>query len=188
MDSVEMVVHGFFGDPMFVFIQPDDHRRQALLEWYVPALLGLLEKRGRLDVVPERAAALWIPPDSKLKPPVVPRRKLLSAPFRIGPTAMQRSMEFAAAVDDASRVEAQGAWRLIHVAVDPAHRDQGHAAAVLSRTLDEAAATGRRCFVAATSEFAVKFFLSQGFEVGRHLRVEGLPQFWTMIREPRTPE
>ena len=103
----------------------------------------------------------------------------------MGFSALQRAMEFAAAVDDVARERKLDAWQLIHVAVDPARRTRGHAAEVLARTLDEADATRHRSFVAATSEPAVKFLATQGFEVDHHLRVEGLPQFWTMVREPR---
>jgi hypothetical protein len=184
MDPVDLIRATLFDEPMFVFIQPNDLHRRRLLHWYVPSMLRLLERKGRLDVVPDRAAALWIPPDSRLRPPLVPRAQLLTAPFRMGFAAMQRAMEFAAAVDEVGRDQRQDAWQLIHVGVDPMHREQGHAAAALARTLAEADATGRRCFVVATSEFAVRFFVALRFDVDHHRRVVGLPQFWTMVRQP----
>jgi GNAT superfamily N-acetyltransferase len=185
VDSVELVGAGLFHDPMFVFIQPDDARRRRSLRWYVPNCLRMLRSRGRVDEIPERAVALWIPPDSKVRPPLMTPGQLMAAPFRLGPAAMQRAMEFAAALDESWRDSARGAWRLLHVAVDPGTRRQGHAAAVLAPTLGEADATGTRCYVAAMSEAVLPFFATEGFEVEHHLRIEGLPQFWTMVRDPR---
>ncbi len=185
MEPAELVAATLYDDPMFVFIQPDDVRRRALLAWYVPHVIRRVEAKGRVDVVPDRAAAIWIPPTSKLRPPFVSWTSLMVAPVRLGIIALQRAMEFAAAVDEASRDQAPGSWRLMHVAVARSVRSRGYAAEVLAGTLAEADAGGHRSFVAATSEPATAFLGTQGFEVVRHLRVEGLPQFWTMVREPR---
>lgn len=185
METGELIQTTLHADPMFMFIQPDDSRRRTLLEWYVPRAIRRVQALGRLDVVPELAAAIWIPPDSKLRPPLLSPASLVSAPVRVGISAVQRAMEFAAAIDDASRDQAPGSWRLIHVAVDPSTRARGHAATVLGEVFGDADGAGQRCFVAATSEAAVAFLASQGFDVAHHLRVEGLPQFWTMLREPR---
>ena len=186
MEPAELIAAALYDDPMFGFIQPDDLRRRKLLAWYVPRVVRRTEAKGRLDVVPDCAAAIWIPPTSTLRPPLISWTSLLVAPGRLGLAALQRAMEFAAAVDEASRDQAPGSWRLMHVAVAPSVRSRGHAAEVLAGTLAEADAGGLRCFVAATSEPAVAFLSTQGFEVAHHLRVEGLPQFWTMMREPRT--
>lgn len=171
---------------MFEFIQPDDLRRRKLLAWYVPLALRRVETKARLDVVPDCAVAIWIPPTSALRPPLISWISLLTAPARLGLAALQRAMEFSAALEEAIRDQAPGAWRLIHVGVAPGARTRGYAAAALARTLAEADSSGHRCFVAATSEPAAAFLGTQGFEVAHHLQVEGLPQFWTMVREPRT--
>jgi GNAT superfamily N-acetyltransferase len=184
VETEDLVRRTLQDDPMFVFIQPDDARRRRLLGWYVPALLKLLRAKGRVDVAPGPAAALWVPPAAKVRPPLISRVDLVTAPFRLGLSATQRAMEFAAAVDEASRGSAADAWLLVHVSVEPDRRARGLAAGVMKRTLDEADAADQRAFVAATSEPAVGFLTTQGFEVEHHLRVEGLPQFWTMVRSP----
>ena len=184
MDAAELVASALFADPMFVFIEPDPARRRRLLGWYIPGVVKLAEKRGRIDVIRGQAVAIWIPPGSTLKPPLIARSTLLTVPFRIGLSATQRAMEFAAAVDEAWRGVGPQAWQLVQVSVAPGQRSLGLGAEVLAPVLTEADAAQQTCHVATYAEATLPFLQSQGFEVINHLRVEGLPQFWTLVRQP----
>jgi GNAT superfamily N-acetyltransferase len=185
MDLAELAVSVLMDDPMFVFIQPDTSARRRLLDWYVPRVIRRTEQRGRVDTIPGQAVAIWIPPGSTLRPPLLSRADLLVVPFRVGFGATQRAMEFAAAVGDAWRGVGGDAWQLVQVSVAPGRRSLGLGAQVLAPALALADAAGQRCHIATYAEATLPFLQSQGFEVHRHLRIEGLPQFWTMVREPR---
>jgi ribosomal protein S18 acetylase RimI-like enzyme len=185
MDPTELLRTALFDDPMFAFIQPDEVRRRKALEWYVPPFLRRLREGGRVDEVAGSAVALWVPPGSPLKPPLLPRSQVLTAPFRLGFTATQRMMEFAAAMDEAMREHRAHAWQLVYVAVDPSQQRRGLGASVLTEGLRQADAENRPCSFVVTADTWVPYFGELGFELEHHLRVEGLPQFWTLRRDPR---
>ena len=188
MEPTELATAALLDDPMFVFIQPDPAARRRLLDWYVPRVIRRTEQRGRVDVIPGQAVAIWIPPGSKLKPPLLSPLDLVVVPFRVGFGATQRAMEFAAAVGDAWRGVGRDAWQLVQVSVAPGRRSLGLGGQVLAPALAVADAAGQRCHIATYAERTLPFLQSQGFEVDRHLRVEGLPQFWTLVRQPATDD
>lgn len=184
--SAAVLARAFHTDAMFTYIEPDDQRRADVLPWFFGAAARLGKKYGRLDVIPGRAAAIWLPPGkTELGPHAIVGSGLALAPFRLGVTAFRRFGAITSAFDAAkSEVIEPPFWHLFILGVEPTEQGRGFGRRIIAPVLAQADRVGHRCYLETTEESNLAFYRRQGFEVASTHAPDGLPVFWTMTRQP----
>ncbi|MBH0779475.1 GNAT family N-acetyltransferase [Nocardia bovistercoris] len=181
-----VLARAFHNDPMFTFVQPDAARRAAVLPWFFGAAARLGTKYGKLDERPGRAAAIWLPPGHN----GLGLRELVgsgfaAAPLRLGLGAFRRFGAITTAFERAQRdVVRQPFLHLFILGVDPAEQGRGHGGALIDPELARASDEGHPCYLETANEANLPFYERHGFTVTSAHAPEGLPRFWTMVRQP----
>ncbi len=187
MHAADVLARAFQGDPMFAYLEPDGLRRARRLPWFFGAALRLGRQQGRVVIDEDRGAAIWLPPGrTAIGLPAVVRSGLVAAPLRLGLGASQRFAELTAAFEEAGQgVHGDSYWHLFILGVEPRSQGLGIGSRLVAPVLAEADTTRRPCYLETLAESNLGFYRRHGFEVAEHLRPEGLPEFWTMLRAPR---
>lgn len=75
----------FFDDPLFGYIQPDEHKREQAVESQIRLMMNIGLRCGVSDATPDaKGVAVWMPPGQEPTPMDMLRAGALSVPFRSG--------------------------------------------------------------------------------------------------------
>jgi ribosomal protein S18 acetylase RimI-like enzyme len=180
-----VLARAFDDDPAWTWILPDPRRRARLLPWLFRTAIEATLAHGRVDTTAGevRGAALWVPPDTSLAE--INRsaaRALLAAPLRLR-RSYRRFREYAVWNSDVqARARPGPSLFLSGLGVDPEHRRQGIAGALLE------AGVGREhdapALLLTNTERNLALYRRHGFEVVLDAPMpHGLP-CWAMLRHP----
>ncbi len=179
---VNALCRGFYDDPVFRWMVPDDKRRAALLPAFFAIFTEPFLAQGETYLTADASgAALWAPPGQEA-------------------VAEEDGEEFVARLLDASGVDAPRALEIIglidehhphgwfyylnFIAVVPEEQGQGIGSALLAEVLERCDRECVPAYLDATSEDNLRLYERHGFEAGEPYAPEGGPPFHPMWREP----
>jgi GNAT superfamily N-acetyltransferase len=191
-EAGDLLARAFLDYPLLTWAMPEDmHRRSAL-----PTFMRVTVRWGLLmnEVVgigdPLRGVAIWAPPgmaDLDLDPDdsAVHYHEALAA---IGPEAESR-FDLFLAEQRALRQQEMGprTWYLAWLGVDPARQRDGIGGALLHDMFSRLDPTGDNIYLETENAVNVPYYQDHGFSVATEGAISGGgPQFWSMIRRPRS--
>lgn len=182
----QVLADSFQDDPLNTFVFPDpEQRRRAGGRIYRDAV-RLARLKGRIDEIPGKGVALWLPPGDSL----ITRWDMLRSGMLLWPVAFGRGAisRLLAADRDLSNAPGQAhdpdAWYLFMLAVDASARGQGMVRRLLTPVLEVADATGVPVRLETNSARNVPLYEHFGFRVTAHLNTPALLEQWTLTRPP----
>ena len=171
-EASAMLARAFHDDPAWVWLIPDDERRQRLLPWLFRVGFDVTAADVWTTVGVVRGAARWLPPG---RPPmrVGPTLKaLVTTPLKLGP-AVAPFLAYGRSVE-ALRAQAMPDphWYLAGIGVDPSAQRRGVGAALPAVLLTN-------------NEANLPFYERHGFEIVREDNTpKGGPHAWAMVKPP----
>lgn len=179
----------FVGDPMFVFLFPDDAGRLAWLRFVMGAMLAMSAPDGCVfttgDGVP---AAIALSPPGKYPPPVSRLLRFVAWPgnWSAGvphPRLGKAAWELLSVME---RLHEKRPHHYVHVlGVHPDHQGKGLGKALLEDTVARADAEGAVAYLETTNPVNLPLYRRFGFEVTAEVTLPGgYPPLWGMTREP----
>ena len=181
---VEPLAEGFYDDPLFRWMFPDDERR-------------LEENRGGFDLFARRiyfrdgeiyttdrfaGTACWIAP-GKAHVGVLDQLRLLPGMISVFRRDLPRLNAVLTAFDKAHPKDPH--WYLAAIAVHPEWQGRGFGAALLRPMLQRCDAEGLPAYLEATSPRNRTLYERHGFVVRDELSVRDSPPWWPMWRDPQ---
>lgn len=182
----QVLADAFQDDPLNTFVFPDpDERRAAGRRIYRDAL-RLIHQKGRLDEIPGKGAALWLPPgDSLITRWDMLRSGMMLWPVAFGRAAVRRLLEADRDLNNAPpHSHDPAAWYLFMLAVDQSARGEGVVRRLLTPVLELADDTGTPVRLETNTARNVPIYEHFGFRVTAHLNTPGLLEQWTLTRPP----
>lgn len=173
----------FARDPVGEWMAPDPRSRiDRLTEFFSVELDRFTLPHGRVLHVPNRGAALWLPPGRWRVPPLL----LLRSLPQLGRVFGRRTAVVLRGLGRIEHVHPRlPHWYLPFVGVAPRHQGRGVGSALLAAVLEECDRDGLPAYLEATRERNMALYLRHGFEVRAQLNLPGGPPLWPMWREPR---
>lgn len=184
-EASSVLARAFQDDPAWVWLIPDERKRQRLLPWLFRVGFDVTAADVWTTSGMIRGAARWLPPG---RPPmrVGPTlRALVTTPFRLG-AAIAPFLAYGRAVE-ALRTEAMPDphWYLAGIGVDPSAQRRGIGAALLEPGLTAAARAGLPAALLTNSATNLPFYERHGFRVVREGETpKGGPHAWAMVKAP----
>lgn len=189
-DVSGVLARAFFDDPMMVWVEPDDRRRERMLPW----LMGFGARYG-LDfgelhgtVAPVRGGAVWLPPgETTVLPERMEAAGFNDATTLLGDAALGRFGLFMGHAEELhARDMSAPHWYLMILGVDPSSQGQGIGGGIIQPVLARADAAGLPCYLETAKSRNVTFYRKHGFEVVHEGDIPGGgAHVWTMARAPR---
>lgn len=180
-----MLARAFMHDPAWIWLIPDDERREKLLPWLFRIGFDVTAADVYATAGPVLGAARWLPPG---RPPmrVGPTvRALLTTPFRLG-AATTHFLAYGRAVELLRAEVAPGPhWYLAGIGVDPGAQRRGVGTALLRPGVEAAAKAGLPAVLLTNNEANLTFYERSGFSVvaERDTPKDG-PRAWAMVTTP----
>lgn len=187
--ATETFAKAFFDDPLFVYVQPDEHKRMRVLGSQLGVLVKMSLRSGVIDATPDaRGLVAWLRPGEEFTPMGMVRAGALSMPFRSGPSPFIR---FMGVMDESDKAHARAIevphWYLAGAAVDPDVHGQGIGTAVIEHGLARVDADGLPAYLETSRERNVAYWQRFGFDVAFTDRCgKGSVQYWGMVRPARS--
>jgi ribosomal protein S18 acetylase RimI-like enzyme len=172
------VARAFRVDPAWVWVFPEEDRREAMLPFLFERALRLESFRGHVERAGDAGVAIWIPPEAgSATISQTIRSGLALAPLRLRPAERHRLRRYLSACAELQRRDLSGVWYLSGLAVDPSRQGEG----IGSSLLESGLRRGRVGLL--TSERAnLRFYERFGLRVvGEGWNREGPPRMWTML-------
>jgi ribosomal protein S18 acetylase RimI-like enzyme len=181
---VTALSRGFYDDPVFRWIYPDDNRRLAVLPGFF-AVFATAIGRHEVSLVAGEGigAALWVPPGGQVVADDE-AEAFGEALATLSPPDVERVVTCMSLLEETHPHER--CWYLNLVGVDPQHQGRGIGSALLRPVLDRCDADGEGAYLEATSGDNRRLYERHGFETVRELPLPGGPSLWAMWRNPRT--
>jgi len=184
-EASDVLARAFHDDPAWVWLVPDETRRERLLPWLFRVGFDVTAADVYVTAGPVLGAARWLPPGRAAMRVGPTLRALVTTPLRLG-AATGPFLAYGRAVEQL-RADVAGAphWYLAGIGVDPAVQRQGIGSALLRPGVTAAAASGLATVLLTNNEANLPFYESHGFVVVRQGRTpEGGPRAWAMVRTP----
>jgi ribosomal protein S18 acetylase RimI-like enzyme len=184
-EASEVLARAFFDDPAWVWLIPDDERRQVLLPWLFRVGFDVTAADVWATAGRVLGAARWLPPGRPAMRVVPTVRALLATPARLG-RATKSFLAYGRAVEALRAEVAPGPhWYLAGIGVDPPAQGQGVGAALLRPGLDAAARARVPAVLLTNNDANLDFYRHHGFEVVRRGETprDG-PKAWAMVKHP----
>jgi ribosomal protein S18 acetylase RimI-like enzyme len=177
------LTRAFHDDPVQRFLFPDDrvYRSRGLKNFELVVRRSL--EVGVAYVGPQvEGASLWLPPGSDFidgwRGVLFGVRSLLA----LGAGVRRGARLFSLL---ARHHPHEPHWYLPVLGTDPERQGRGFGSALLAPVLARADDEGLPAYLESSKERNIPFYRRHGFEVVSTLRVEGGPEVWPMLREPR---
>jgi ribosomal protein S18 acetylase RimI-like enzyme len=184
-EASAVLARAFHDDPAWVWLIPDERRRESLLPWlfrvgFEVTAADVWTTAGRV-----RGCSRWLPPGRAPMRVGATLRALVTTPLRLR-EATGRFLAYGRAVEGLrARVAPGPHWYLAGIGVDPPDQRQGIGAALLEPGLSGAARERLPCVLLTNSEANLSFYAANGFEVTLEGETPpGGPHAWGMIRRP----
>jgi ribosomal protein S18 acetylase RimI-like enzyme len=171
----------FRDDAVSAYLFPDEKRRQANLETFFRLQLErtYLPKGEVYTTGDRRAAAMWMPPDSKQPGLLV---QLAYVRMALSTHSFRRGRELALQLYRLRPKERH--YYLGTIGTDPNHQGRGLGSALLRPVLARLDEAGMPAYLESSSEKNVRFYQGHGFAVRGNTRVgTSGPELWLMWRE-----
>jgi len=178
----QTLAEAFFGDPIFTWWVPEDHRRKEIL----PDFFRVLAEASLPGNEVYRAddgvgAAVWTPPG--MQPTEEETAALVPLLAEATGEYADTLFEMLALMDEKHPREPH--FYLFLLATRPAWQSQGVGSALLRAVLEGCDRTGTPAYLEASSEGNKRLYLRHGFEVVDELHLRDSPTAWCMWRAPR---
>ena len=182
-----MLARSFYDDPIFVWLVPDDRRRERRLT----KLFGTLLKgfpagwESYTTSDPNRAGiSMWAPPD-KWKIGVGTQLRMIPGALRAIGRAIPKYVSTFSAIETHHPHEPH--WYLAGLGTDPPHQRKGIGAALMQPVLARCDAQGIPAYLETQKERNVPYYRHHGFEVIEEMDLpRGGPHLWLMWRDPQS--
>ena len=177
------VARGFHDNEIWVWVVPDDRRRERLLPRAYRSRLRAHMRRGEAWTTPGTAGgAMWLPPGV---PKFRPRDRISEALALlpgIGLGGARRGSRIEALITEHQPTEPH--WYLEVLSIDPAHQRQGHGGALMRPVLERCDAEGTPAHLETNRESNLPYYRRFGFELTEQISLPDSPPLWLMWREP----
>src|SRR5262249_36276642 len=165
--------------PMTRWTWPNGPLYLATFPSFAKAFGGAAFAHGSAHRVGNAGAALWLPPD--IEPDEAELGRIMA--LTVQPELMAdaaRNME-----QMAKHHPSEPHWYLPLIAVDPAHRNKGVGAALLSHALAACDRDGALAYLESTNPRNIPLYERHGFERTGSIQVGSSPTMVPMLRKPR---
>lgn len=181
---VEALACGFYDDPLFEWMFPDDEGRRATNERAFELFVGRVYlPRDEVYTTDRLAgAACWLPP-GRWKIGALEQLRLLPGMVAACRRDVRRLVAVLTEFDKNHPEEDH--WYLPVIAVRPEWRGRGFGAALLRPVLERCDRDGMPAYLEATSPRNRALYERHGFAATGEVRVKDAPPLWPMWREPR---
>ncbi len=183
-EASAVLARAFHDDPAWVFVFPDEERRQRHLPWIFRISLRRAIRSGRAYTTADVAGVVqWVPPGEHRQSLDL---AIATVAFRLR-GALPRLLAYGRSIQELKdRTPEPAYWYLGGIGVDPGRRRGGVGAALLRPGLDRADAAGLPCVLLTNNEANFSFYEAAGFAVtASEQPPRGVPRVWAMTRPPR---
>jgi ribosomal protein S18 acetylase RimI-like enzyme len=172
----------FYDDPVAVYIQPDDARRERRSPTFWRTVASVAFSKGEVLVTDgAEAAALWLAPGKwKDRPRDMVRQLPL---LLIVGRALPRATRLFSLMQRHHPAEPH--WYLETLGTDPPQQGKGFGSALMTPMLERCDGEGLPAYLESSKESNVPFYRRHGFEVTGEINVPDGPRLWSMWRDPR---
>lgn len=185
-----VLARAFFDDPMTVYVEPDDVRREQILPGFFMTGVLLGHHHGEIHVPAGAldAVAVWMSPDApELTPEHLEAAGNADRHREMSPAALERFdrvMSVWGALHERDMSEPH--WYLMTLGVDPPRQGHGIGGQLIAPVHARADAAGVPCYLETAKARNLPFYWKHGFEV---LVEDTMPDagftYWTMRRPPQ---
>ena len=184
LDVVAAVAaRGFYDDPVMNWVFPNHETRLAALQVSMKLFAQrFLVRTGRVDVVEDACAAMWLPPDppdlADEDAPIPPA----DAWHHYAPDVVARFTVLGDLMEAAHPKEPH--WYLGVVATDPEHQGRGLGARILKPVLEICDREGVPAYLESSNERNLPFYYRQGWIQSGEIEIPDGPTLFPMWRQP----
>jgi ribosomal protein S18 acetylase RimI-like enzyme len=176
-------------EPHFRYMIPDERTRLRLL----PGLFGVAIRACQLygevyTTLSIDGGALWIGPGTQLTLGRVMQTEFPSMPLQWDWSNLRRCMNVGLHLDEVhQRLINRLHWRLLALGVEPSTQKEQVGGKLIEPLLSRADSDGLPCYVETFNVRDLAFYKRHGFRIAGGGKIpRGGPDFWALIRAPRT--
>lgn len=180
-----MLADAFEDDPVWLWIAPDQRRRQRFLgQMFAQVIRSRVEAGLAYTTSDIGGAAVWAEPSRWKLNTVENMRCLIPSIRAIGPGPLRRAIGALTIIEKLHPTEPH--WYLEFLAAHVDRRGQGYGSALIQPILDRCDAEGMPAHLESSKAENLPFYNRFGFEVTREFSLgDGSPPMWAMWREPK---
>lgn len=191
LDSASaMLSAAFAADPLFNYLtSPLNAAQSQIVQQVCRAVLTCaLRHQHTYTTNLLQGVAAWIPPgQAPISLLELLQAGLYRLPFQMPWPQLWRWLPLLKWDDYRQQDMPHPHWYLALLGVSPDHQRQGVGSRLLQPIVSQADRQGLPCYLETSTESAVRFYQSHGFQIIRSAPyTRHAPPFWTMYREPQT--
>lgn len=184
--AARTLTHAFQDDPFMVYLEPNNGKRAAFLEWFFVHGIGYGVRWGQVYCTDDASGvAVWLTPGNEtMTMPRILRAGYWALPFRLGLRGASRFSKFVSLTDGLHRRSVQGPhWYLMALGTAPDQQGKGIGSSLVAVGTEKADAAGLPCYLETATDADVAFYSKRGFEVAAEDDLPGL-RGRAMVRKP----